>query len=150
MSRTAAPADDEEDARRHRWSGEMAQLVDFCGEDAAEALLAVARKCPVYVPLRLAEAAETCPLRKLDPAIAERIVAAMGGSTIYVSLPDDGRAERWAEARRMYTAGVPAQQIALALQLSERQVYRILKGRVARRSAVDARQLRLFEADHQG
>lgn len=143
MSRLDAPADDE-DTRGHRWTGEMAQLADICGEDAAEALFAVARKCPVYVPLGLAEAAETCPLRKLSPEIAERIVAAMGGSTIYVSLPDDGRAQRWAEARRMYMAGVPAQQIALALQLSERQVYRILKGRAVRGRLVDERQLDIF------
>lgn len=101
----------------------LIELIDVLGEDAVNSLRQHFGGTYLYVPLSLPEGHRI--VRALGPKASEKLVAWGGGSRVNVPKCDPVNLRscilRMREERR--TVG----EIAIALDLSERHVFRILK-----------------------
>lgn len=107
------------------FTGDMANIADHCGEDAAHALCEVYGGLNLYVRRALDSDGEE-PLDKLEPDVARAIRRAFGGSRIYVSYPQ-APALTLSHIAELRAKGLNTQQIATRLGVSERQVMRKVK-----------------------
>lgn len=123
-----------------RYSGDMGDVAAICGRDVADALAATLPGLNLWVPSRWSEGHLVA---QLDRPIADRLIAAMGGQHIYVSRAGPPRPALRDAARTLKAEGETTQAIALKLGLSERSVYRLIKG-APRARRVDPRQIDLF------
>ena len=129
-------------ARATEYTGAMEEVVEICGRAVADELVEVLGGLNLYIPKVVNDGS---PLEKLGEASAACLVAAFGGSTIYVSHPRPAPIDP-AEIEAMIAKGHTIQQIALRLETTERQILRIRAagGQPKIGSRPDPRQLRLF------
>ena len=120
------------------YTGHMADVAERCGRDVADQVSEVLHGLNLYVPV---EPKEGTPLDKLDEEVAAALRLEFGGSYIYVSRPRTPEVDA-GEVNRLLAEGLTVQDVALKLGISERHVFRLKDGRIAR--APDPRQLQFF------
>lgn len=103
-------------------AGEMAQAI---GQDAAASLIEHFGGTSLYVPRKVADDHPIC--RSLGRQNADRVVAWAGGGTLPVPKGDNLHALHDSIVRARTEDGRTVAQIARGHNLSERQVYRILR-----------------------
>jgi len=124
-----------------RWTGDMADVAALCGDEVAAALAATVPGLYLWV---CREPRQGSALARLEPWVIEALVCSMPSQHIYVSRPRIAAGDIAREAARLRGEGESIQAIALALGVSERRVYRCLKGGPTRGRKLDGRQGDLF------
>ena len=102
----------------------LIELIDVLGEDAVARLRLHFGGTSLYVPFSLPEEHRIC--RALGREVADKLVAWGGGSR--VSVPKSDPVNLRARILQMREEKRTTGQIAIELGLSERHVFRILKG----------------------
>ena len=123
------------------YTGDMADVEEFCGRDVADQVSDVLSGLNLYVPL---EPREGTPVDKLDEEVAAALCAQFGGSLIYISKPRPPKVPT-SEVNRLLGQGLTVQQVALKLRVSDRWVRELRDRSIAGPS--DPRQLTFFDGD---
>lgn len=125
------------------FSGDLAEVADYCGNDTALALHKAFAGCVVYIPVKV----EGWSYDGLRLSQIEELIEFFGGSQIYIAgKPEHNKSNRDA-VRQLYESGFKVHNIALKLGISERRVYQLLKLIQKEKGVIqDTRQLDIFAA----
>lgn len=126
--------------------GDMADVAETCGEDVAEELVAKLPGIVFYVPKRIREDKDGL-INRLDPALAERLVATFGGGKLYVGKGRPTYQDTFEAIEELVDEGLTVPRIALKLGVTEAWIYRCRRKAGAPRIAdkSDPRQSSLFD-----
>lgn len=126
------------------WSGHLAAVAEYCGEECALAMAEAFAGTQVYVPRTL----QPTSLPGLDRRHAEALVAQFGGDTLTMPSRRSAHRDTAEEVKCLHDAGLTVKEIAMKLGYSQSWVTRMLKrtgsnsGRIAHR---DDRQITIFD-----
>ena len=105
------------------WRGDMADVARTCGDDVARELCDKLPGIDLYVPSKLT--GKDHLLNRIDRAIAERLMAGLGGGEVRIPAKRRSWRETFELVEALVDQGLTTQQIALQLGITQSYVFRV-------------------------